>query len=75
MLPKDAEGYRTWLYFGLVIVPLGWAIAVAKWWAVVASTRRPASVILTLAASILLPPATTRLGAAYFQARRPSRAG
>ena len=31
MLPKDAEGYRSWLYFGLVIVPLGWVIAVAKW--------------------------------------------
>jgi hypothetical protein len=31
VLPKDAEGYWTWFYFGLVSVPLGWAIAVAKW--------------------------------------------
>jgi hypothetical protein len=31
MFPKDAEGYRTWLYFGLVSVPLAWAIALAKW--------------------------------------------
>jgi F0F1-type ATP synthase membrane subunit a len=31
MLPKDAEGYRTWLYFGPVGVPLAWVIAVAKW--------------------------------------------
>jgi hypothetical protein len=31
VLPKDAEGYRTWFYVGLVSVPLGWAIAVAKW--------------------------------------------
>jgi hypothetical protein len=31
MLPKDAEGYRTWLYFGPVGVPLVWVIAVAKW--------------------------------------------
>ena len=30
-LPKDAEGYRTWLYFGPVIVPLGWLIALARW--------------------------------------------
>jgi hypothetical protein len=30
-LPKDAEGYRTWLYFGPVIVPLAWMIALAKW--------------------------------------------
>ena len=31
MLPKDAEGYRTWLYFGLVGVPLAWVIAIARW--------------------------------------------
>jgi hypothetical protein len=31
MFPKDLEGYRTWLYFGLVGVPLGWVIALAKW--------------------------------------------
>ena len=31
MLPQDAEGYRTWLYFGPVVVPLGWLIALARW--------------------------------------------
>jgi TRAP-type C4-dicarboxylate transport system permease small subunit len=31
ILPKDAEGYKTWLFFGPVSVPLGWVIAVAKW--------------------------------------------
>jgi cell division protein FtsW (lipid II flippase) len=31
MFPKDVEGYRTWLYFGLVGVPLAWVIAIAKW--------------------------------------------
>ncbi len=31
MLPKDVQGYRIWLYFGLVSVPLAWVIAVAKW--------------------------------------------
>jgi hypothetical protein len=31
MLPKDAEGYRTWLYFGFVGVPLAWVIAVTSW--------------------------------------------
>jgi hypothetical protein len=31
IFPKDAEGYRTWLYFGLVIVPLAWMIALIKW--------------------------------------------
>ena len=30
-LPKDAEGFRTWLYFGPVIVPVGWLVAVARW--------------------------------------------
>jgi hypothetical protein len=30
-LPKSADGYRTWLYFGPVIVPLAWLIALAKW--------------------------------------------
>ena len=31
MLPKDAEGYKSWLYFGPVAVPLAWVIAVANW--------------------------------------------
>jgi hypothetical protein len=31
MFPKDVEGYRIWLYFGLVGVPLAWVIAIAKW--------------------------------------------
>ena len=28
MLPKDAEGYWTWLYIGPVVVPLAWVIAI-----------------------------------------------
>src|SRR5262249_8657006 len=32
MLPKDAEGYRTWVYLGLVVVPLALAVAFAPWW-------------------------------------------
>ena len=31
MLPKTAEGYRTWVYLGLVVAPLAWAIAIAIW--------------------------------------------
>jgi hypothetical protein len=31
MLPKDAEGYRTWLYFGPVVAPLAWVVAIAIW--------------------------------------------
>jgi hypothetical protein len=31
MFPQDATGYRTWLYFGLVSVPIAWVIAIAKW--------------------------------------------
>ena len=31
MLPKDAEGYWTWLYIGPVVVPLAWVIAIAVW--------------------------------------------
>ena len=31
MLPKDVEGYRTWLYFGPVVVLLAWAVAIASW--------------------------------------------
>src|SRR5258707_8619797 len=31
MLPKTAEGYRRWVYLGLVIAPLAVAIAIAIW--------------------------------------------
>jgi hypothetical protein len=31
MLPKDAEGYRTWVYLGLVVVPLAVAVAFVLW--------------------------------------------
>lgn len=31
MLPKEAEGYRTWVYLGLVLAPLAWAAAIAIW--------------------------------------------
>jgi len=30
MLPR-AEGYRTWVYLGLVVAPLAWAVAIAIW--------------------------------------------
>jgi len=31
MLPKDAEGYRTWVYLGLALAPLALACAIAVW--------------------------------------------
>ena len=31
ILPKDAEGYRTWLYLGLAVAPLAVAVAIAIW--------------------------------------------
>ena len=31
MAPKDAEGYRTWVYLGLVVTPLALAVAIAIW--------------------------------------------
>jgi hypothetical protein len=31
MLPKDPEGYRTWVYLGLALVPLALACVVAVW--------------------------------------------
>src|SRR5262249_35756472 len=31
MLPRTAEGYRTWIYLGLVIAPLTWALAIFMW--------------------------------------------
>ena len=31
MLPKDAEGYRTWIYLGVIVVPFALALAFAIW--------------------------------------------
>jgi hypothetical protein len=31
MLPGSPEGYRSWVYLGLVIAPLAWAVAIAIW--------------------------------------------
>jgi len=31
MLPRTAEGYRSWVYLGLVVAPLAWAVAIAIW--------------------------------------------
>jgi hypothetical protein len=31
ILPKDASGYRTWLYLGFIVVPLGLILTVAIW--------------------------------------------
>ena len=31
MLPKDPEGYRTWVYLGLALVPLALAAVFAVW--------------------------------------------
>jgi hypothetical protein len=31
MLPRTAEGYRMWIYLGLVIAPLTWAVAIIIW--------------------------------------------
>lgn len=31
MLPRTAEGYRMWIYLGLVVVPLAWAAVVIIW--------------------------------------------
>ena len=31
MLPKDPEGYRTWVYLGLALAPLALACAIAVW--------------------------------------------
>ena len=31
MLPKDPEGYRTWVYLGLAVVPLALICAFAVW--------------------------------------------
>ena len=31
ILPKDAEGYRTWLYLGPVLAPLALAAVIAIW--------------------------------------------
>jgi hypothetical protein len=31
MLPRTAEGYMTWVYLGLVVAPLAWAVAIIIW--------------------------------------------
>src|SRR5215471_18685034 len=31
MFPKDAEGYRAWVYLGLVVAPLAAAVAFVIW--------------------------------------------
>jgi hypothetical protein len=31
MLPRTTEGYRTWVYLGLVVAPLALAAAIAIW--------------------------------------------
>jgi TRAP-type C4-dicarboxylate transport system permease small subunit len=31
MLPRTAEGYRTWVYLGFVVAPLSWAVAIVIW--------------------------------------------
>ena len=31
MLPRAPEGYRTWIYLGLVVAPLALAVAIAIW--------------------------------------------
>ena len=31
ILPRDASGYRTWLYLGFIVVPLGLILTVAIW--------------------------------------------
>ena len=31
MLPRTAEGYRMWVYLGLVLAPLAWAVVFLIW--------------------------------------------
>ena len=31
MLLRTAEGYRSWVYLGLVVAPLAWAVAIIIW--------------------------------------------
>jgi hypothetical protein len=31
MPPRTAEGYRTWVFLGLVVAPLAWAVAFIIW--------------------------------------------
>ena len=31
ILPKTAEGYRTWVYLGLVVAPLALVAAIVIW--------------------------------------------
>ena len=31
MPPRTVEGYRTWIYLGLVVAPLAWAVVIIIW--------------------------------------------
>jgi len=31
ILPKDASAYRTWVYLGAIVVPLGLMLTIAVW--------------------------------------------
>jgi len=31
ILPRDPSGYRTWLYLGFIVVPLGLILTIAIW--------------------------------------------
>jgi hypothetical protein len=31
MPPRTADGYRTWVFLGLVVAPLAWAVAIIMW--------------------------------------------
>jgi len=31
MLPRTTEGYRTWVYLGLVVAPFAWVLAIVIW--------------------------------------------
>jgi hypothetical protein len=31
ILPKDASAYRTWIYLGAIVVPLGLMLTIAIW--------------------------------------------
>ena len=31
MLPRTTEGYRTWVYLGLVVAPFAWVVAIVIW--------------------------------------------
>jgi hypothetical protein len=31
LLPRTTEGYRAWIYLGLVVAPPAWAVAIVIW--------------------------------------------